>query len=195
MMAPSSTLSRRTSGLTQCLCSHASIAVPGNVVNLDRLSDCNVTGNIEGGLSQTTTREVIKQLCQQGITVDDNNKPVPENMQPPPQGEVPPPGTWEKPQNCICHANPKFTDQAGRFANHWWDQIADYNKLQLFCICFSEKWVVELFIPQTNKTLGKPMDLQEFYNWLGCVFFMSCFLGIKNQDLWRFLCQKCNSTT
>jgi hypothetical protein len=41
-----------------------------------------------------------------------------------------------------------------------------------------------LVIPQTNKTLGKPMDLQEFYVWLGCVFFLLCFVGIKDCDLW-----------
>ncbi len=28
------------------------------------------------------------------------------------------------------------------------------------------------------------MDLQEFYVWLGCIFFMSCFQGIKDRDLW-----------
>jgi hypothetical protein len=50
-------------------------------------------------------------------------------------------------------------------------------------MCFPKKGVVKLHIPQTNKNLGKPMNLQEFYVWLGCVFFMSCFLGVENQDL------------
>ena len=58
------------------------------------------------------------------------------------------------------------------------------DELQLFHMCFPKKWIVNLVISQTNKTLGKPMDLQEFYAWLGCIFFMSCFLGIDNQDLW-----------
>jgi hypothetical protein len=26
--------------------------------------------------------------------------------------------------------------------------------------------------------------MQEFYKWLGCHFFMSCFQGIDNQDAW-----------
>jgi hypothetical protein len=51
------------------------------------------------------------------------------------------------------------------------DKIADFNELALFRICFLEKWIVETVIPKTNKTLDKPMDLQEFYVWLGCIFF------------------------
>ena len=50
-------------------------------------------------------------------------------------------------------------------------------------MCFPEKWIVDSVIPQTNKTLGK-IDLQEFYIWLGCIFFMLCFLGIEDCDLW-----------
>ena len=97
----------------------------GDAVNPDHSSDCNVTVNIEGGLSQTATWEEIKQLQQQGITVKDDNEPVPENAQPPPQGQAPPPGTWEKPQYHIPSVNAKFTDQAGRFVNHRRNQIAD----------------------------------------------------------------------
>ena len=37
---------------------------------------------------------------------------------------------------------------------------------------------------KTNKNLNKIMDLQEFYVWLGCIFFMSCFQVIKDRDLW-----------
>jgi hypothetical protein len=56
--------------------------------------------NIEGSLSHTATRKEIKQLHQQGITVDDDNTPVPENAQVPAHWEGPPPGIWEKPQHC-----------------------------------------------------------------------------------------------
>ncbi len=132
----------------------APAAMPGNAVISDHLSDRNVTANIEGGLLRTATREEIKQLCQQGITVDNGNKPVPENPQLPQQGEVPPPSTWEKPQYCICHANAKFTDQAGRFVNHRWEQIADYNKLQLFCMCLLEKWGCQIAYPTDKQDSG-----------------------------------------
>ena len=51
-------------------------------------------------------------------------------------------------------------------------------------MCFPKKGIVDLVISQTYKTLGKPMDLQEFNVWLGCIFFVPCFLGIEDCDLW-----------
>ena len=159
-------------------------AAPGDAVNPDRSSTRNTTANIEGGLSRVAMREEIEQLRQQGITVDDDNEPAPENALPPMPGAAPPPGTWEKPQYCCRRSNSDFTDQAGKFTHHRWDEIADMDELQLFRMCFPEKWIVGSVIPETNKTLSKPMDLQEFYVWLGCIFFMSCFLGIDDRDLW-----------
>ena len=58
------------------------------------------------------------------------------------------------------------------------------DELQLFRMCFPEKWIVDSVIPETNNNLDKPMDLHEFYVWLGCIFFMSCYLGIDDRDLW-----------
>jgi hypothetical protein len=62
-------------------------------------------------------------------------------------------------------------------------QDCGHGEPQLFCICFPKKGIVDLVIPQTYKTLGKPMDLQEFYVWLGCIIFVPCFLGIEDCDL------------
>ena len=73
---------------------HAAAAVLGVPVNPDRTSNRNTTANIEGGLSRAATREEIKQLRQQGITVDDDNEPAPENAQAPVVGPEPPTGTW-----------------------------------------------------------------------------------------------------
>ena len=101
------------------------------------------------------------------------NKPAPENTQPPePQGPAPPPGNWEKPTYCPRRASSYFSDQEGRFINHRWDAIADYGELDLFRMCFPEEWVVNIPIPMTNKELSKKIDLQEFYVFLGCIFFM-----------------------
>ena len=75
----------------------APAAAPGDAVNPDRSSTCNTTANIECGLSRVATREEIKQLRQQGITVDNDNEPAPENVQAPVPAEASPPGTWEKP--------------------------------------------------------------------------------------------------
>ena len=137
----------------------ARATAPGDAVNPDRSSARNTTANIEGGLSHVATREEIKQLHQQGITVNDDNEPVPENVQPPVPGAAPPPGTWEKRQNCCRRSNLDFADQAGKFVHRRWDKIADMDELQLFRMCFPKKWIVDLVIPETNKTLSKPMDL------------------------------------
>jgi hypothetical protein len=156
----------------------------GDAVNPDHLSNQNVNASIEGSLLCIATREEIEQLHHQGITVDDDNEPAPENAQAPVPGVEPPPGTWEKPKYCCHRANTDFSDQAGNITHHQWDEIADMDELQIFHIHFPKKWIVNLVIPQTNKTLlGKPMDLQEFCVWLGCVFFMLCFVEIKDCDL------------
>jgi hypothetical protein len=130
------------------------------------------------------TREETDQLQQQGITVDDDNEPAPENAAPQRlSDEIYAAGRWEKPIVCPRCAS-GFANVYGKFKNSRWDEIADFNELALFQICFPEKWIVETVISKTNETLDKPMDLQEFYVWLGCIFFMSCFQGIEDRDLW-----------
>jgi hypothetical protein len=39
----------------------------------------------------------LEDLARQGISVDDENKPVPENANPHVEGAAPSKGTWEKP--------------------------------------------------------------------------------------------------
>ncbi len=51
-----------------------------------------------------------------------------------------------------------------------WEDIAEMNELDLFRMCFSEKFVINVIIPEMNKFLGTLMTLQEFYVWLGCNF-------------------------
>ena len=58
-------------------------------------------------------------------------------------------------------------------------------ELELFRVCFPEKYIAGVLIPETNKGLvARPMDLNEFYIFLGCIFFMSCFIGIDNLEAW-----------
>ena len=192
MMAPSSTSSRGTSELTRHLRSPSQVRHPCKLVPLRPVTRSTqivrplviLQQTLKGGLLRVVAREEIEQLRQQGITVDDDNEPAPENARPPVPGAAPPPGTWEKPQYCCRRSNLDRSDQAGKFIHHRWEEIADMDELQLFHMCFPEKWIVDSVIPETNKTLGKPMDLHKFYVWLGCIFFMSCFLGIDDRDLW-----------
>jgi hypothetical protein len=51
-------------------------------------------------------------------------------------------------------------------------------------MCFPEKIVIDVILPQTNQNLGMPINLQEFYVLLGCIFYMACFLGIGDRNQW-----------
>ena len=51
-------------------------------------------------------------------------------------------------------------------------------------MCFPEKWVIFFLIPMTNKELDLPINLQEFYVFLGCIFFQASFKGISDRDQW-----------
>ncbi len=49
-------------------------------------------------------------------------------------------------------------------------------------MCFPEKFVINVIILEMNKNLGNPLTLQEFYVWLGCIFYTACFKGIGDWD-------------
>ena len=115
----------------------------------------------------------IEDLERQGIQVDDDNDPAPENSSNPPnQGAAPPLGTWEKPTISL------FADNPGKWKNHRWDVIAEYDELCLFCLCFLEKWIINVLIPTTNKELVDKLSLQEFY-----VFWESSSIWLASMGL------------
>ena len=122
----------------------------------------------------------IDDLRRQGIEVDDDNEPAPENDEPTARGTN---GSWEKPTMCPRRmAN--IANTKGKFNSHRWEDIAEMNELYLFRMCFPEQFVLDVIIPQTNKNLGTPIDLHEFYVWLGCIFYMACFQGIGDRNDW-----------
>ena len=52
-------------------------------------------------------------------------------------------------------------------------------------MAFPEQWVRDVLIPATNEDIsGEEINLKEFYVYLGCHFFMSCFEGISDRRLW-----------
>ncbi len=122
-------------------------------INTERGSTRNAVASVDV-CSRNLTREKIEELRQQGIEVNDDNDPAPENV---PQSKDPPPpvnGTWEEPTHCPRRAN-NIQDRSRTFVNHRWDEIADYNELQFFRMCFPEEWLVNVCIPMTNKELSK----------------------------------------
>ena len=125
----------------------------------------------------------IAELRQQGIEVDDDNEPAPENAEPPPQatGDV---GEWVTPTICP-RRQANCTNRKGSWKNYSWQVIAEMDELAQFRMCFPEEWASEVLIPTTNENLeGQGIDLQEFYVFLGCHFFMASFEGISDRKLW-----------
>ena len=57
--------------------------------------------------------------------------------------------------------------------------------LQLFLIMFPENYLEKVIIPETNKGLSVPMDLQEYIQWVCCCLYMICWVGIEIcRDWW-----------
>ena len=51
--------------------------------------------------------------------------------------------------------------------------------LAVFRMCMPERYIREVCIPATNvHIVGERLTLPEFYRWLGCCFFMACFVGV-----------------
>jgi hypothetical protein len=90
---------------------------------------------------------------------------------------------FKKPTMCPRRIT-NITNTKGKFNSHCCENIAEMNELALFRMCFPEQFVIDVIIPETNKHLGTAMTLQEFYVWLGCIFYLACFQGISNRNKW-----------
>ncbi len=116
--------------------------------------------------------------------MDDDNEPHSEDAIPAPADTK---GMWYEytvPTYCPRQANNDLVDSPGRWVHHRWDEIAEKSKLDIFRMCMPEDFIREVILPATNVHLFPRLTMQEFYKWLGCHFFMSCFQGIDNQDAW-----------
>ena len=61
------------------------------------------------------------------------------------------------------------------------------DELELCRLCFPDQWVKEVLIPATNKNLKEEdIDLQDFYVYLGCHFFMACFERVSDRRQWWY---------
>ena len=57
-------------------------------------------------------------------------------------------------------------------------------KLELFLVLSPVYYLKTVLIPETNNQLDLPMDLGEFICWLGCCFYMACWVGIPTRKDW-----------
>ena len=122
-------------------------------------------------------------LHAQGVEVD-NEGPAPENEEPSTAAEPDLPGEWVKESICPRRADSRISDNEGRWRDHKWSEIATMNELDLFRLCFPEEFFSDILIPQTNKYLKVPLDLQEWYCGLGCRFYMAHFQEVPKTMLW-----------
>ena len=125
--------------------------------------------------------EDIAALRARGITVD-NEEADEENVAPPPTEPLQ--GIWGRPAICPRRSNPAIVDFKGGWKNYAWSVIREKTFFDTFRMCFPEKYVVEVLLPETNKHLLTKISLWEFYVFLGCQFFMACFDGITDRRLW-----------
>ena len=122
----------------------------------------------------TLTAEDIIDLCARGLEIDDDNEPVEENQGPPPPVN---PFIWLTPTTChrksAGHLNTR-----GRWANHPWHKIKEYDELALFLMTFPKEYITKTLLPTLN------ISLKEYVRWLGLTFFMACFEGVSNRKEW-----------
>ena len=95
-----------------------------------RTAGDNVLPNIRGALAQE-----VAELRQQGIEVDDDNKPAPKNAQPyvPATATV---GQWVTLTIFPGRADPNCNNNKGSWKNMSWKKIKKMDGLTLFRMCF-----------------------------------------------------------
>ena len=109
----------------------------------------------------------------------------PNNAQPAPHTTVPVAGLWVTPTTCPRREDSNCRNIRGNWKQSYWAKIREMGELELFRLCFPEHWVKEVLVPATNKNLKEEeIDLQEFYLYLGCYFFMACFEGLSDRRQW-----------
>ena len=99
------------------------------------------------------------EICCQGIAIDNDNDPAPENI--PRQVEITTgTGNWKR-EVIICPRKAgKFQNSFASFRLYSHDAILCMSLIQLFLVMFPEDCLDEVLVPETNKGLSVPMDLQ-----------------------------------
>jgi hypothetical protein len=93
-------------------------------------------------------------------------------------------GEWVTPTIC-ARKEANRSNRKGTWKNYSWKVISEMDELAQFHMCFPKKWVKDVLIPATNANIGgDPINLFEFYVFLGCHFYMASFEGISDRNLW-----------
>ena len=158
------------------------LAVGGN--NRTDGAEANDAPNLLSGRTSNLRLEDMAELFRQGIAIDDDRNPAPDNI--PRQGETTAgTGNWRR-EGIICpRKSGNLQNYFASFRNYSHDAVLRMSLLQLFLIIFPEDYLEKVFIPETNKGMSVPMDIQEFIKWVGCWLYMACWVGIEScWDWW-----------
>ncbi|KAL7476383.1 hypothetical protein ACHAW6_002251 [Cyclotella cf. meneghiniana] len=91
---------------------------------------------------------------------------------------------WENPRTCPRHADVNIKNSKGSWNNFSWLTIADMDLLLIFRMRMPEDFIREVCIPATTNTLRERTHSPRVYKWLGCRFFMACFVGVLPVKKW-----------
>ena len=122
-------------------------------------------------------------LTQQWWHHQTYNKWVSENAGPPPAQEQ----QWLWTVPTICHRkNAGMSNLKGRWANHPWSQVINYDELVLFLMTFPLTYIKNTLHSTMNKSLPSKdkMFLRKYIQWPGITFFMACFEEVLNRKQW-----------
>jgi hypothetical protein len=79
------------------------------------------------------------QLRAEGVEVNDDNEPLNEGSALSPPDEVH--YQFIMPMHCPHHKQDMTNDKKDKWANHYWDKIATYTKMELFRMAFLEEFM------------------------------------------------------
>ena len=115
------------------------------------------------------------ELRRQGIAIDDDNDPAPGNV--PRQVETTV-GTsnWMREGIISPRKAGNLQNSFASFRHYSHDENLCMSLLQLFLIMFPGDYLERVLIPETNKGVSVPMDIQEFIKWFGCWIHMACWV-------------------
>ena len=130
-------------------------------------TEANDAPNLILGFTSNLRLEDMTELLRQGSAIDDDKNPALENV--PRKGETTA-GTGNRRREDIIlpqkAGNLQFVFSSFRYYSH--DAILFMSLLQLFLIMFPEDYLDKFLIPDINKGLSVPMDIQEFIKWVSC---------------------------
>ena len=121
----------------------------------------------------------MAELRRQGISINDDNDPSPENF--PRQDETTSgTGNWRR-EGILCpRKSGNLQHSFTSFRHYSYDAILRMSLLHLFLILFPEDYLEEVLMPETNKGLSVPMDIQDFIKLVGFWKYMACWVGIES---------------